>query len=185
MKLIGGVILCLMFSHSSAVSVRTLPDVRYDTPTEKDIASHEKARADAAKVTKNPQQPLIDSITGDMQAIGADLSFGVSFSQKSRNDHAKKLASKIGNAVVEYTNKLLAAIDKSPDEAMTEQIAHNIGVFVFHDVQLEDYMKQLEMPENNDLILSINRLKSLQKLYLFEQKGGENYLSEEEMGIKK
>jgi hypothetical protein len=32
------------------------------------------------------------------------------------------------------------------------------------------------MAPNGDLNLAVNRLKSLQKLYLFEQKGGENYL---------
>ena len=37
-------------------------------------------------------------------------------------------------------------------------------------------MAGLGMSENSELVLSINRLKSLQKLYLFEQKGGENYL---------
>ena len=69
-----------------------------------------------------------------MKQINDDMSFGVSFSQKARNDHAKKLCTKISNAIIEYTNKLLKAIDKTPDDAMTEQIAHNIGVFVFHDV---------------------------------------------------
>ena len=34
--------------------VQTLPDVRADTVTEKDIAAHETARAEAAKVKKNP-----------------------------------------------------------------------------------------------------------------------------------
>ena len=37
-------------------------------------------------------------------------------------------------------------------------------------------MKGLGMPENGELVLAVNRMKSLQKLYLFEQKGGENYL---------
>jgi len=32
------------------------------------------------------------------------------------------------------------------------------------------------MPVEDNLALAVNRLKSLQKLYLFEQKGGENYL---------
>ena len=47
---------------------------------------------------------------------------------------------------------------------------------IFYDVQLQDYMAGLGMPGNSDLVLAVNRLKSLQKLYLFEQKGGENYL---------
>jgi hypothetical protein len=37
-------------------------------------------------------------------------------------------------------------------------------------------MKELGMKMDGELVLAINRLKSLQKLYLFEQKGGENYL---------
>lgn len=47
---------------------------------------------------------------------------------------------------------------------------------IFYDVQLEDNMKELGLGADENLILAVNRLKSLQKLYLFEQKGGENYL---------
>jgi hypothetical protein len=47
---------------------------------------------------------------------------------------------------------------------------------IFYDVQLEDNMKALGMSEPTELIQAVNRLKSLQKLYLFEQRGGENYL---------
>lgn len=47
---------------------------------------------------------------------------------------------------------------------------------IFYDVQVQDAANALAMPANSDLNLAINRLKSLQKLYLFEQKGGENYL---------
>ena len=47
---------------------------------------------------------------------------------------------------------------------------------IFYDVQVEDAGGALGMPPNADLVLAVNRLKSLQKLYLFEQKGGENYL---------
>ena len=59
---------------------------------------------------------------------------------------------------------------------MTEQNAHNIAAMIFYDVQLEDNMKELGLGADENLILAVNRLKSLQKLYLFEQKGGENYL---------
>ena len=37
-------------------------------------------------------------------------------------------------------------------------------------------MKGLGMSPDEELNLNMNRLKALQKLYLFEQKGGENYL---------
>ena len=47
---------------------------------------------------------------------------------------------------------------------------------IFYDVQVQEFMNGLGMAGNDALILAVNRLKSLQKLYLFEQKGGENYL---------
>ena len=59
---------------------------------------------------------------------------------------------------------------------MTELTAHNIASIIFYDVQLEDAAAGLGLPEDKSLVLAVNRLKSLQKLYLFEQKGGENYL---------
>jgi len=37
-------------------------------------------------------------------------------------------------------------------------------------------MAGLGMAVDGELVLAVNRMKSLQKLYLFEQKGGENYL---------
>jgi hypothetical protein len=40
--------------HHDHSYVATLPDVRASTPTEADIAAHESARAEAAKVKKNP-----------------------------------------------------------------------------------------------------------------------------------
>ena len=156
--------------------VQTLPDVRADTVTEKDIAAHETARADAAKVKKNPQSSLLNTIKTDLEQINNDMSFGVSFSQSKRNEHAKELCVKIGNAIQDYAKKLISTVDKSPNESLTEQNAHNIASMIFYDVQLEDSMKSLGMSESKDLVLAVNRLKSLQKLYLFEQKGGENYL---------
>ena len=104
------------------------------------------------------------------------MSFGVSFSQAKRNEHAKELTVKIANAIQDYAKKLISTVDKSPNESLTEQNAHNIASMIFYDVQLEDAMKTLGMSENKELVLAVNRLKSLQKLYLFEQKGGENYL---------
>lgn len=64
--------IALLIASAQAINVRTpvkgvtfvqtLPDVRADTVTEADIAAHEAARADAAKVKKNPQAPLLHSI---------------------------------------------------------------------------------------------------------------------------
>jgi len=156
--------------------LQTLPDVRSDTVNEKDIVAHEKARSDAAKVKKNPQSSLLESMRTDLEAINHEISFGVSFSQNNRNNRGRALCKKVGGAVKEYANKLIDVVEKQPNEALTEQNAHNIASMIFHDVQLEDSMKELGMDEDKELQLAVNRLKSLQKLYLFEQKGGENYL---------
>ena len=173
--LFGLVFLC---SENKAIKVNTLPDDRPTLTTEDDISAHEKARAEAAKVKKNPQAKLINQIQDRLEAINDDMSFGVSFSQRDRNERARRSCTWIAESISNYTSNLLAAVDKTPDEALTEQNAHNMGALIFFDVQLEDDMKALGMQQNDDLVLAVNRLKSLQKLYLFEQKGGENYLAE-------
>uniref|UniRef100_A0A7S3FWU5 Uncharacterized protein n=1 Tax=Strombidium rassoulzadegani TaxID=1082188 RepID=A0A7S3FWU5_9SPIT len=104
------------------------------------------------------------------------MSFGVSFSQTKRNDHARELSTKVSTAIKEYSAKLLTKVESQAVETLTEQNAHNIAAVIFYDVQLQDAMKGLGMTEDADLVLAVNRLKSLQKLYLFEQRGGENYL---------
>lgn len=162
--------------HHHRQYVQTLPDVREETPSESDIAASELARANAAQVKKNPQASLLASIKLDLDQINKDVSFGVSFSQNPRNTHAKELAVKISNAIQDYSDQLVKKTDSNPNETLTEQNAHNIAQVIFYDVQLQDYMTLLGMPANSELNLSVNRLKSLQKLYLFEQKGGENYL---------
>lgn len=175
--LLGATEAAKLDKHIKGVTfVQTLPDVRADTVTEADIAAHEKARAEAAKVKKNPQAGLLQSIRTDLESINYDLSFGVSFSQNPRNNRARALCTKIANAIKDYSSKLITTVDKAPDDALTEQNAHNIASLIFYDVQLEDNMKTLGMDQDKELVLAVNRLKSLQKLYLFEQKGGENYL---------
>ena len=67
------------------------------------------------------------SIKTDLEQINKDLSFGVSFSQGTRNDHGRDLCIKIGNSIVNYTNKLIDLIDKKPDEALTEMNEHTIS----------------------------------------------------------
>ena len=156
--------------------IATLPDVRADTVADADIDAHEAARAEAAKVKKNPQQALLNSIRADLEQINKDLSFGVSFSQGARNEHAKELVTKAGASILDYANKLIAKVESASDETLTEQNAHNIAAMIFYDVQVQDAGNSLGMAPNADLNLAVNRLKSLQKLYLFEQKGGENYL---------
>tara|TARA_B110000503_G_C7032166_1_gene364500 strand:+ start:163 stop:741 length:579 start_codon:yes stop_codon:yes gene_type:complete len=154
----------------------TLPDVRADTVADADIAAHEAARAEAAKVKKNPQTALLQSMKADLETINADLSFGISFSQTKRNDHARETCLKVAKAIKDYSAKLLAKVEAGPNETLTEQNAHNIAAVIFYDVQLQDNMAGLGMSADDELVLAVNRLKSLQKLYLFEQKGGENYL---------
>ena len=71
-----------MLMGAEAIKVQTLPDVRATTPTEAEIKAHEDARAEAAKVVKNPQAALLQSIKDDLAQINNDMSFGVSFSQR-------------------------------------------------------------------------------------------------------
>ena len=66
--------------HHNHEFVSTLPDVRSDTVSDADIAAHEAARAEAAKVKKNPQAALLASIKADLEAINTNMSFGVSYS---------------------------------------------------------------------------------------------------------
>ena len=162
--------------HHGHEYVATLPDVRPDTVSDADIAAHEAARAEAAKVKKNPQAALLASIKADLEAVNTNMSFGVSYSQTKRNDTARDLCTKVGASILGYANSLIAKVESGPNETLTEQNAHNIAAIIFYDVQLQDAMAGLGMSENSDLVLAINRLKSLQKLYLFEQQGGENYL---------
>jgi len=163
--------------------VSTLPDVRADTVSDEDIAAHELARAEAAKALKNPQSQVLATIKTDLDQISKDLSFGVSYSQEKRNDHARELCTKVATAIEGYASNLITTVEAGPNETMTEQNAHNIAAMIFYDVQLQDFMTGLGVAAPDDLVLAVNRLKSLQKLYLFEQKGGENYLGWESWGV--
>ena len=156
--------------------VSTLPDVRADTVSDEDIAAHELARAEAAKALKNPQSQVLATIKTDLDQISKDLSFGVSYSQEKRNDHARELCTKVATAIEGYASNLITTVEAGPNETMTEQNAHNIAAMIFYDVQVQDFMTGLGVSAPDDLVLAVNRLKTLQKLYLFEQKGGENYL---------
>merc|ERR1719199_2286239 len=138
-------------SHHEFIS--TLPDVRPDTVTEEDIAAHEAARSEAAKVKKNPQAALLASMKTDLEQINKDMSFGVSFSQTKRNDHARELCQKVATAIEGYASGLLGKIESGPNETLTEQNEHNISAVIFYDVQLQDAMKGLGMAANGDLVL--------------------------------
>jgi len=43
----------------------------------------------------------------DLEQINKDLSFGISFSQTKRNDHARELCSKVSTAIKDYSSKIL------------------------------------------------------------------------------
>merc|ERR1712032_28644 len=75
--------------HHGHEFVSTLPDVRADTVADTDIAAHEAARAEAAKVKKNPQAALLASIKADLEAVNTDMSFGVSYSQTKKTKPAE------------------------------------------------------------------------------------------------
>ena len=45
--------IAFLVSNTEAMKLSTLPDVRSETPTEADIAAHERARKDAARVRYN------------------------------------------------------------------------------------------------------------------------------------
>jgi len=111
-----------------------------------------------------------------LEQINKDLSFGISFSQTKRNDHARELCTKVSSAIKDYSSKILQKIEAGPSETLTEQNEHNLAAIIYYDVQVQDAMKRLGVADDGELVLAVNRLKSLQKLYLFEQKGGENYL---------
>merc|ERR1719316_910367 len=98
----------------------TLPDVRADTVADADIAAHEAARAEAAKVKKNPQSALLASIKADLEAINTDMSFGVSYSQTKRNDTARDLCTKVGGSILDYANALIGKVEAGPNETLTE-----------------------------------------------------------------
>jgi len=190
MKFLTSAVVALLIASSEATSlsamrhhhpshyeyVSTLPDVRADTVSDEDIAAHEAARAEAAKALKNPQASVLATIKTNLDQISKDLSFGVSYSQSTRNDHARALCTTVATAITAYATNLLSTVEAGPNETMTEQNAHNIAAMIFYDVQLQDFMTGLGMSAPDDLVLAVNRLKTLQKLYLFEQKGGENYL---------
>ena len=162
--------------HHNYELVATLPDERPETVSDADIAAHESARAEAAKVKKNPQTALFTTVRKNLDQISKDVSFGVSYSQRTRNEHARGLCTATATMLKGYADAMIKKTEGATNESLTEQNAHNIATAIFYDVQLQDYMAGLGMAADNDLTLSVNRLKSLQKLYLFEQKGGENYL---------
>ena len=156
--------------------LQTLPDERAETISDEDIAAHESARAEAAKVAVNPANEFFASVRENLDQINKDMSFGISYSQRTRNEAARDLCTTTADLIKTYADRMIQKTESGPNETLTEQNAHNIAATIFFDVQLQDAMAGLGMAGDEDLVLAMNRLKSLQKLYLFEQKGGEDYL---------
>ena len=159
--------------------VATLPDVRSETPTEADIAAHERARRDAARVRWNRFSWTANEFKQELDEVNKDLSFGVSYSQKARNDDARERLEDLAKGVEWVSEYFQRRANGSPEGGLNEEDAHNIATMIFYDVQVEENMKALGMTEDPKLTLAANRLKALQKLYLFQQKGGENYLGDD------
>merc|ERR1711937_618116 len=132
--------------------VQTLPDERAATVSDADIAAHENARSEAGKIKPNPERDFFQYV------------------------HARSLCTELAGELKYYAKTVVDTVNSGPNETITEANAHNMAQALFFDVQLQDYMKGLGMSPDEELNLNMNRLKSLQKLYLFEQKGGENYL---------
>merc|ERR1719353_1595385 len=91
MKYTALLAVALLVSDASAFRLETLPDVRADTVSDEDIAAHEAARSEAAKVKKNPQSQLLASVKTDLDQISKDLSFGISFSQSKKRPRQRAL----------------------------------------------------------------------------------------------
>ena len=89
------------------------------------------------------------------------MSFGISYSQTKRNDTARDTCTKVAGSILDYANKLIGKVETAPTETLTEQNAHNIAAVIFYDVQLQDAMAGLGMSENSELVLAVNRMKSL------------------------
>ena len=106
--------------HHNYELVQTLPDVRTDTVTDADIAAHEAARAEAAKVKKNPQTTLLETIKEDLETINTNMSFGISYSQTSRNETARDTCTKVATAILGYANALINRVEGGPNETLTE-----------------------------------------------------------------
>ena len=56
----------------------------------------------------------------DLEAINTNMSFGVSYSQTKRNDNARELCTKVAGAIEDYASKLIAKVESSPNETLTE-----------------------------------------------------------------
>ena len=74
-------VLAALFASADALRLDTLPDERADKVADADIAAHEAAREEAAKVKKNPQASLLQAVKADLEIIDKDLQNGVSFAQ--------------------------------------------------------------------------------------------------------
>ena len=140
-------IVMLMTPSASAVQrrhfedvtlIQTLPDERAETISDEDIAAHEEARAEAAKVAVNPANEFFASVRANLDQINKDMSFGISYSQRTRNEAARDLCTTTADLIKTYADRMIEKTEAGPNETLTEQNAHNIAATIFFDVQLQD-----------------------------------------------
>jgi len=143
---------------------------RYESKfSDEDIAALDSARAEAAKVQKNPLFDVLFNIKNYLEEATEKLADG-------NLDHAKNLIGKATDGINDYCTQLIAKIEVNPNEVLTEEDAYNIRAMVDSSKDVYRLMAETNMQKNEEFDLNIHRILSLEKLYLFEQKGGETYL---------
>ena len=145
-------------------------------PSDEDIAAHEAARAEAAKVMKNPKHGHLFAIKNYLEEATEKIADG------NLNTAKDEIKTAIG-WINDYCEALIAKIeDKNANEVLTEQDAYNIRAIIDSSKDVYRLMAETIMQKNEEFDLNIHRILSLEKLYLFEQKGGENYLDLVQVG---
>merc|ERR1712072_1002900 len=96
--------------------IQTLPDERPETVSDEEIAEHEAAREEAAKVAVNPANEFFASVRANLDQINKDMSFGISYSQRSRNEHARDLCTSTATLIKDYADEMLAKTEAGPNE---------------------------------------------------------------------
>ena len=138
--------------------------------TVEEIAEFEALAADAAKVKKNPQHGRLFDIKNYLEEATKKLADG-------KLDYAKVMINNAISEINDYCTQLIAKTEWNPNEGLTEQDAYNIRAIIDSSKDIYRLMAETVMPKNEVFDLNIHRILSLEKLYLFEQKGGENYLT--------
>ena len=140
--------------------------------SDEDIAAFEAARAEAAKVQKNPLFDVLFNIKNYLEEATEKLADG-------NLDHAKNLIGKATDGINDYCTQLIAKTENAiggANEVLTEEDAYNIRAMVDSSKDVYRLMAETIMQKNDAFDLIIRRILSLEKLYLFEQKRRRNLL---------